>query len=139
MREDARDTPMVMAFITIFFGIDLIFLGALGAYVASSHGMYSHTAWIPAGWGVALVLLGALALLPSMKKHAMHVAAMLGLIGAVAPSVMAVRTLMNGNPKGSVAPWFQIAMAVFCAMFLVVCIKSFIQARRARKLAEAQQ
>lgn len=128
---------MVMAFVTIFFGIDLIFLGIVGAFMASSHGTYSHTALIPSAWGVVLVVLGLLALVERWKKHAMHAAAMLGLIGMIAPAVMATKTLLAGNPKGTQAPYFQIAMAVFCAMFLAVCIKSFITARKARKAAEA--
>lgn len=130
---------MVMAFVTIFFGIDLIFLGIVGAYVASNHGMYSHTAFIPSAWGLVLVILGLLSMVNSLKKHAMHAAAMLGLIGMIAPAVMAIKTLVAGNPKESTAPYFQIAMAVFCAMFLAVCVKSFITARKARKAAEAAQ
>ena len=44
---------------------------------------YKKTALIPAAFGLALLLCGALALKESRKKHAMHAAAMVGLLGWV--------------------------------------------------------
>jgi membrane-bound ClpP family serine protease len=126
-----------MPFITIFIGIDLIFLGIVGLFVSSSDGKFSYTALIPSAWGVLLVVLGILAFKASMKKHAMHLAALLGVIGTVAPMVMAIKTLAAGNPKATAAPYFQITMALFCAAFVAMCVKSFIDARKARKAAEA--
>jgi hypothetical protein len=126
-----------MPFITILVGMSLIFLGGVGAMISNSNGAFSFTSLIPAGWGLALVVLGVLAFKASMKKHAMHVAVVLGLLGAILPMVMGIKTLVAGNPKGTSAPFFQIGMALVCAAFTAMCVKSFIDARKARKAAEA--
>src|SRR5438034_230558 len=62
------------------FGILLIVLGLGGFFgTGAEHG----TALIPAYFGTALLILGLLALKDSLRKHAMHVAAMVGLLGVV--------------------------------------------------------
>ena len=108
----------------------LIGLGLWG-YFGAEVEHRSGTAWIPAGFGVALLLLGALALKENLRKHAMHAAAAVGLIGVVGAAVMVVRKLAGGGEftRGTSA---QLAMAVLCAAFVGLCVNSFIQARRAR-------
>ena len=53
-------------------------LGLAGFY---GTGATHYTALIPAGFGALFLVLGLLALKASLRKHAMHVAAMLGLLG----------------------------------------------------------
>jgi hypothetical protein len=121
--------------ITIVFGAVLIALGGVG-YVATE--MKSVTALIPAFFGLALVLLGGLALKDNLRKHAMHLAAMVGLFGCVGGLVMVVLTLTKGEIERPVAFGMTIGMAVICGVFEWLCVRSFIDARRARKRREAE-
>src|SRR5215467_9296051 len=68
----------VMANVTIGFGLVLAALG-VGGYVAT--GRTSLTALIPLAFGLVLVVCGALARREALRKHAMHAAAVLGLLG----------------------------------------------------------
>jgi hypothetical protein len=121
----------MMAHSAIGTGLLLIGLGAWGFFGAEPEHR-SGTAWIPAGFGVALLLLGVLALKEHLRKHAMHAAAAVGLIGLVGAVVMVVRKLAGGGEftRGTAA---QLAMAVLCAVFVGLCVNSFIQARRRRR------
>jgi ABC-type uncharacterized transport system permease subunit len=118
-----------MAPLAIVFGVLLCALGG-GMYVYT--GMVSMTALIPAYFGVALILLGALALNEKLRMHAMHVAALLGLVGFGMPAYMVIKGLAAGDSFGD-AKAEQAAMAVICLVFLVLCVRSFISARIARK------
>lgn len=124
-----------MAQFTTYTGILLAILGVAG-YFAS--GMASPTALIPTGFGAALALLGMRAHHPERRKTAMHLAALVGVLGMAgsAQGVPAVFTMMTG---GEVArPAAQVARALMftvCLVFVVACIRSFIDARRARAKA----
>ncbi len=133
-----------MPALAIGFGVALIVLG-IGGYLGTDRA--SPTALIPAGFGLPLVLLGLLAFKDGLRKHAMHAAAMLALIGFVVPAFMALPklpTLLAGRPilradgtDASTAVMLQSIMALICVVFLGLCINSFIAARRRRKQAEA--
>ncbi len=117
---------------TVGFGIALIVLG-LGGYLGT--GRSSVTALIPAFFGLCLVIAGWVASRGGAKvrMHTMHVAAVLGLIGVVAPAVQALPKLgklFAGEAERPVAIITQLIMAVLCAVFLVLCVKSFIDVRR---------
>src|SRR5205823_5834869 len=117
----------MMAHSAIGTGVLLIGLAAWGFFGAEPEHR-SGTAGIPAGFGVALLLLGVIALKEHRRKHAMHAAAAVGLIGLVGAAVMVVRKLAGGGElsRGTTA---QLAMAVLCAVFVGLCVNSFIQAR----------
>ena len=126
-----------MAPIAMVFGAILIILGVVG-YVATDR--ISVTALIPAGFGLALLLLGVLARKENLRKHAMHLAAALGLVGFLGsasglPKLMTL--LAGGEVERPAAAISQSLMAVTCAVFVGLCVKSFIDARRARKRASA--
>jgi hypothetical protein len=114
--------------IGLLFGSLLILLGGT-FYVITE--MASPTALIPAAFGVLLLLLGALAARGSdrMRMHTMHAAALVGLIGAVMPIVMIILRSATMSPA---ALWENVLMAVLSAVFVALCIKSFIDARRRR-------
>jgi O-antigen/teichoic acid export membrane protein len=116
-----------MAPTTIVFGVLLTLLG-LGGYVFSGTG--SVTALIPAFFGLPLLLLGFLARSESMRKHAMHAAAALALIGWAGAVFSLMRT--PTGPRSPVAVFSQGAMVLLTAVFVVLCVRSFIAARRAR-------
>jgi hypothetical protein len=127
-----------MAKLTIGFGVVLILLGAWG-FVGT--GSAHPTALIPAYFGLVLALSGVLANTENAKRRMlwMHIAVtagLLGLIGAAARVVVEF-TSAHGEPltdTASVAVKFQAAMAVICLVFVGLCVRSFIAARRGRKL-----
>jgi len=118
-----------MAPIAIVFGLILIVLG-VGGYLAT---MTSFTALIPAVLGLILLGLGMLARQEKMRMHAMHGAALIGLIGLLGGAAMIVRALLSDSAIRPVSFGMNIAMAVLCAVFLGLCVKSFIDARRRRR------
>jgi uncharacterized membrane protein len=95
------------------------------------------TALIPGCFGIALILCGLISLgSPEMRKHAMHIAAMVSLLGIVGALF---RPLTSGKAWDfDAAPLrAQLMMAVLSAIFLFLCVRSFIQARKARQAREA--
>jgi hypothetical protein len=112
----------------MFFGALLIALGVAFWAVTSA-----PTALIPAAFGVLLTICGVIARNTKLRMHAMHGAALLGLLGAAFPLVRALPKLEQGNYGAAVIE--QLLMAVLSLIFLVLCVRSFIAARRARKAA----
>jgi hypothetical protein len=117
---------------TIAFGIVLIALGVAG-YLGT--GRVSVTALIPAAFGLVLGILGWLALNDRYRRHAMHAAAALGLIGLLGslrglPGLVALLTGAGVDRPAAVVA--QSAMALLMAVFVALCVKSFVDARRAR-------
>ena len=113
----------------IIFGALLILTGIVG-YV---HGMMndnaSLTALIPAAFGLVLALLGLAAQsMENLRKHLMHAAVMLALIGFIVPAVRLV-TKFNGMSAAAIS---QLVMAVLCLVFVVLSVRTFIAARGAR-------
>jgi hypothetical protein len=128
----------MMAKPTIIIGFLLVLVG-VGGYCAghpdpvSQH--VSYTALIPAAIGVILALLGAISLNDGARKHAMHVAAMVGLLSIVAVAMRLPPTFTELQQSSPAAPLKLASMLVtllLCVIFLVMCIRSFIQARRNR-------
>lgn len=113
-------------------------LTALGAGLFATAEGNAPTALIPSGFGVLLIICGVVARNESARKHAMHAAALLGLVGCAMPLVMIIRKWLRGEfDPLSRAGGGQLAMSVLCGIFVVLCVKSFIDARKARKQAEA--
>lgn len=121
-----------MPLITIVTGSLLSLLGILG-YVSSD--TRSLTALIPLAFGTLLEFCGVLALRPQLKAHAMHGAsalALLGLLGSAMGAVSFVRLMTGAAVARPLAAQIQAAMFVICLVFLVLCIRSFREARRRR-------
>jgi hypothetical protein len=133
---EAHEDP-TMPRVAMAFGIVLMGL-SVGAYAyARRHTDHpSPTAFIPAGFGLMFVILGFLARNENLRKHVMHAAVVVGLFGAVFPGVRSgpdvVAWLGGEEPKNPVATATQAAMAVVCAVFVLLCVRSFVAARRAR-------
>jgi hypothetical protein len=128
-----------MAKLTIGFGVVLILLGAWGFIgTGSTH----PTALIPAYFGLVLAWAGILANSEDAKRRMlwMHVAVTAGLLGFLGAGARAIVEVVkaHGAPLGdaaAVAVRFQVAMAVICLVFVGLCVRSFIAARRGGKLA----
>lgn len=119
---------MSMPTITRSVGFLLILLGVVG-YVGT--GAASITALIPALVGALFLILAMVARNPNARKHVMHAAvaiALLAVIGGV-PRIIAAA---NAGDLQRPAVLAQIAMAVILAVYVLLGVKSFIDARRAR-------
>lgn len=127
-----------MAFPTIIIGILLIALGAGGYGYALSNetpeNKASMTALIPAYFGVALLVCGVLAFKQSRRKVVMHLAVLIGVLGFAGALMRPISKSMKGESVDwtSVPVMSQLTMAGLCLIFVIMCVNSFIQARRAR-------
>ena len=120
-----------MAKITIGLGLVLIALG-LGGYFGT--GRESETALIPAFFGLPLLLLGLAALKERVRKTSMHIAVAVGLLGfaGTVSGLMKLPVLLTGGElERPAAVAVQAAMAIVCFVFVLLCVWSFIKARRA--------
>ncbi len=121
-----------MPAITFFLAVLLMAVG-LGGFLAS--GAHAPTALIPAVLGVLIGVCAALARKPKARMHAMHAAVLLALLGVLGSlrGVLQLPALLSGQtvarPLAVVA---QSVTAVLCLGYVVVAIRSFIQARRQR-------
>jgi hypothetical protein len=125
-----------MAPIAILFGVLLTLLGG-GFFVYTGMDLGKITSLIPAFFGIPLIVLGIVARNEKARMHAMHGAALLGLVGFGVPAFMVIKGLIGGNEFG-LPQQEQVVMAVLCLVFLGLCVKSFIDARIARKQKEAE-
>ena len=120
-----------MARATVIFGVVLIALGVV-AYVGTA--AVSITALIPAVFGAVLVLLGWIAGNERYQKHAVRVAAaiaVLGFLGAV-PGLLRLWDLISGaDVQRPTAVVSQSVMAILMAVFVGLCVRSFMGASRA--------
>ncbi|HYO81871.1 MAG TPA: hypothetical protein VES20_10745 [Bryobacteraceae bacterium] len=119
-----------MANTAVGFGVALILVGVVG-YVAT--GAESPTALIPAAIGILLAAAGALGRNPARRKMAMHLAALIGLLGffGAARGLTSIGAVLSGEPvERPAAVIAQSIMAVLCLIFVVMCVRSFINARR---------
>jgi uncharacterized membrane protein HdeD (DUF308 family) len=128
----------MMAWPTLICGALLVLVGIVG-YGTSEVQPPPMTALIPAFFGAALVLCGALAFNDKIRKHAMHLAAMIGLVGALGGFMPLIRQVKN---TGEFDPLKKSAVAgelmiLVCVVFVGMCVNSFIQAKKARKAKEA--
>ncbi len=111
------------------FGAILILMG-VGSYLAT---MKSFTALIPAVLGLIILVCGILAQNEAKRKHAMHSAAVVAVIGFFGSCMRGVPAVLSGKPlEHPIATAMQCATALLCVIFLALCIRSFKAARLAR-------
>jgi len=101
---------------TLVFAALLIALG-VGAFLSSG----SRTALLPAYAGLALAFEGG-------RRHLMHVAAVVALLGALAPAATLAIRAAQMSP---LALTVNIGMLVLCGGLLALMVRSFVAARRA--------
>lgn len=116
---------------TRLFGLLLIVFG-VAAYVVT--GRTSITALIPAIFGAVLVICALIARNEALRKHAMHAAVAVGLIGAIASLARGIPAAMAGDASRP-AVISQLAMGVLLAVYVALGVRSFIAARKARNSA----
>ncbi len=113
---------------TRYFGLILIVLG-IASYMLT--GRSSVTALIPAAFGAVLVICALIARSENARKHAMHAAVAVGLIGALAALGRGVPAAMAGDAMRP-AVLSQLIMGVLLVIYVALGVQSFIAARRAR-------
>jgi len=117
--------------LTLGLGVALIIVGLAG-YVLT--GAVSLTALIPAAVGLAIAVSGLIARDPRRRKHAMHAAvviALLGFLGSV-PGLLQLGALFAGTAARPAAVVSQTIMAVLTLGYIVMAVRSFVQARANR-------
>ena len=93
----------------------------------------SPTSLTPAVIGVLLLLAGLVGMFAEgMRKHAMHLAAVAGLLGTVGGLVPVILRDMHYQET---AVKVGLTMCLVSAIFLALCVNSFVQARKARTAA----
>ncbi len=123
-----------MAKVTIGFAFVLVLLGAVGFVTTGSTHL---TALIPCGFGTVLGIAGALAMYGDTKQRMiwMHIAVTVGLLGFLGSFSRAIDEYIqaHGEPMAHpVAVEYQAAMAAACLVYVVLCVRSFIAARKQR-------
>ena len=114
----------------IVCGALLILIGIIGYTSGVMSDKASITALIPAFFGIVLNTLGLLAKMKEdLRKHLMHAAILVALVGFIAAAGRLV--LRFGELSMTPAVISQIAMAIVCLIFVILAIKSFADARRA--------
>ena len=125
-----------MAKLTIGFGILLILLGISGyLYTGSAY----PTSLIPAGIGIFFVLFGVMANTDDSKKRMlwMHISvtvALLVFLGMI-PAIIDVFRLSRGayfSQTAAIAAEDKAILGLFSLIYVLFCVRSFINARRSR-------
>ena len=125
-----------MAKVTIVFGVLLIALGLIGFF---GTGSIHYTALIPAWFGLALGVGGILAISPSegRRKLFMHINVTIGLLGLIGSAAEALRgyasARANGLEPDQIALAAKLIMAGLLLIYVYLCVRSFITARRSRQ------
>jgi hypothetical protein len=118
--------------VTMLFGCLLVVLGLTG-YIAT--GSQHPTALIPAGFGLLIGFCGLVARKPGRRKLFMHVAVTLGLLGflGTVPSIYKMFQIAQHQVVARhAAVYSQFIMCLLCLIFVILCVRSFIAARRTR-------
>jgi|SRR4029453_7543829 hypothetical protein len=119
---------------TIALGVALIVLGLAG-YILT--GAVSLTALIPAAFGLLFALVGLLAGDDRRRMHAIHAAVVIALLGFLGSfrGLLGIGKVFDGTAVRPAAIVAQTIMALLTLGYIVIAVRSFVQARRARRAA----
>lgn len=113
---------------TRLIGLLLIVIG-VASYTLT--GRTSVTALIPALIGAVLVICALVARTESARKHAMHAAVAVALIGAIGSLARGVPAALAGGASRP-AVIVQLVTGVLLLIYVALGVQSFIAARKAR-------
>jgi hypothetical protein len=122
-----------MAKVTLVFAALLIALGLAG-YLGT--GSQHPTALIPMWIGLVLGVCGALAISPSegRRKLFMHIGVTVGLLGFLGTVGEIVRSYAASSAPDVIAMASKFSLAGLLLIYVILCVRSFIAARRARQV-----
>ena len=133
MEKDMNNTEeftifsLSVEFLSILYGL---FLVTWGFFISFLSGSSSITSFIPAFIGFPLILIGFISMVrPSLRKALMHIAVLIGVFAFVGG--LDFFRGMLGNYYAGIS---KLMLMVTGFLYLYVCIKSFLFARRQRKL-----
>jgi len=118
--------------LTIGLGVVLVIIGLAGYFLT---GGVSLTALIPAAFGLVITIAGVIARDEGKRKHAMHAAvlvALLGFLGSVR-GLLQIGALVDGTAARPAAVVSQSIMAVLTLGYIVMAVRSFVRARASRQ------
>jgi hypothetical protein len=119
------------------FAVLLIALGLAGYF---GTGAQHPTALIPTWWGTALGMFGLLAMSPDegRRKLFMHINVTVGLLGFIGAAIEAARGYLHASQAGAqpdmIALASKVTMAALLLIYVILCVRSFIAARRGGKV-----
>ena len=117
--------------LTLGYGAFLIAWGIAVSILSDSN---SITSYFPSMLGVPLALAGVMVMrMPEKRKLWMHIAATFGLLCAIGGT----RFFMVMGDGITYASGSMLMLLVTGSAYTVVCVRSFIAARKAREAAEA--
>ncbi len=123
-----------MAKVTVLFGVLLIILGVV-SFIGT--GSKFPTSLIPVAFGILLTTFGGMAETPVSKRRMlfMHIAVTVGLLGFLATATSLVQVVQLF--KGKLFPYpaaieEKAAMSLLMLIYVLLCVRSFITARRSR-------
>ena len=116
---------------TVALGVALIIVG-LGGYFLT--GAVSLTALIPAAFGLVIALAGLIARDERKRKHAIHAAVVVTLLGRLGSirGLLQIGDLFDGTAARPAAIVSQTIMAVLTLVYIVMAVRSFARARKLR-------
>ena len=120
-----------MSSTTLAFAFAYLVLG-IGGFVLT--GSTHKTALIPCVFGVLFLVFGLLARKDNLRKHVMHAAVLIALLAflGTARSLSHLPELLNGTAEKPAAITTQSLNAGLSLLDIILAVRSFIQARRAR-------
>jgi hypothetical protein len=127
MEEQTNAMPNL----TTNYGLFLFSWGLIATYLSDAQ---SFTSFLPSLLGLALLVSGEMAKIPEKKKLWMHVAVTFGLIGALGGT----RFFMVMADGLNYASSSMLMLFLTGTAYTVLCVRSFIAARKAREAAETE-
>ncbi len=120
-----------MSSTTIVFGFAYLILGISGFVLTGS---VHKTALIPCVFGALFLVFGLLGRKESLRKHVMHAAVLIALLAflGTARALSHLPELFNGTAEKPASIITQSLNAGFSILYIILAVRSFIQARRAR-------
>jgi len=110
----------------------MMVLGIVGWLVTGSQHI---TALIPCVFGLFYLVFATMSGKESLRMHAMHGAAVIALLGLLATAraiVQSISWIGGTTPSRPAAVLTQLIMCILSALYLLLAVRSFIAARRAR-------
>ena len=120
-----------MSSTTLAFAFAYLLLGISGFVLTGS----THkTALIPCIFGLLFLVFGLMARKDNLRKHVMHAAVLIALLAflGTARSLPHLPELFNGTAEKPAAIITQSLNAGLSLLYIILAVRSFIQARRAR-------
>ena len=121
--------------VSVIYGVILVVFAVLISLISGSE---SLTSYIPAMLGLPILILGLMAVwAPSKQKLVMHINVVIGLLIFLA-GLSVIHSLVSGaNLSTNLwANFSKLFMSLTGALYLTICVKSFIFIRRKRSLTE---